>query len=132
MQSFTDSHGRSIGFTPDVDGRDLYQAPWGELRFAAGTPRAQVLATLDAMPPEAPPPATLEISAEEFFRLFHAAERLAMYADPRLLDGSIKVASQGHCNLASPECAQLLGLAVQLDALTGARRDAVLANQPPD
>ena len=79
-----------------------------------------------------PPPPARIVTGEQFLALWLPPEIAAAFtADPRLMAGAMKVLAQNGANLDSPECAQLLGLAVQVGAISAARRDQIIAGIPP-
>lgn len=87
------------------------------------------------VPPIAPPaPAPSRvISGVEFFALFFAPERWALWnADPDLMSGAMLVMTQNSANLDSPELKRLLALAEAKGVLTQARAVRIAAGLPPE
>jgi hypothetical protein len=79
----------------------------------------------------AAPPMPRYVSAAEFFPLWTAAERAALFAQPDMLDAAMGVVAEGRANLASPRLAALLDEVIQRSALAGERKAQIIAGTPP-
>jgi hypothetical protein len=77
-----------------------------------------------------PPPRI--VTGAAFLALWTPGEiAAAIAADPRLLAGAFEALAQNSVNLDSPRAATLLALAVERGVIDEARRDQILAGQPP-
>ncbi len=79
-----------------------------------------------------PPPAPRIVSGAVCLALWTPEEiAAAIAADAHLLAGAFEALAQNSVNLDSPRTAALLALAVTRDVITEARRDQILAGEPP-
>jgi len=98
--------------------------------YVAGVTQAALEAAL-AQVGTAPPAPARHVSAADFFALWTAAERAALFAVPAMLDAAMGVVLAGKVNLASPRLPALLDAAIALGAIAPDRKARIGAGLPP-